>query len=568
MSLGLIESETRRFLATPDPEILCIRGKWGVGKTFAWRKHLSEARDEKRLANLSYSYVSLFGLNSLDDLRFAIFENTVESVDLLSGPDMNTFRNLLSKSSNTGRRQRPLLDLVLAAFNRKTVSDVLYRTAFLGVRNQLICFDDLERAGSALDLRDVLGLASFLKEERRCKVVMLLNDEQMSRENKREFHLQVEKVADTSIKFEISSAEAAQIAITGTSDSDIIISNRVNQLGITNIRTIKKIERLARRVLSVLSDFDETIANQAITIVVLACWSANEVDAAPPRDFLKTYNRIIRSLRENKDDSAETLKWVSALKDYPYTSTDELDMIILDCAHDGYLDEARLKETAQMLQDRARGSSRDNEFIRAWEELYHGSLSTDDDVFLDSLYRGAIENAKSISPVNINGTVRMLRECGRDEQASNLISEYVTAHQDEGFYFFNIKNHHFSMPDGIDDELAAAFASQLEALVDDRAPLDVLRSISERQQWDEQDIALMAKQTAADFERYFEKLQGNEMRRTIDLLLLIGRSGQNHSKQILSATTDALLRIAAKSPLRARRIAAFGILPKAPGTLD
>jgi hypothetical protein len=75
MSTNLVREEVAKFLARVTPEALCIRGKWGVGKTFAWGKALEAAQADKRVALKSYSYVSLFGVNSLDELKFAIFEN-------------------------------------------------------------------------------------------------------------------------------------------------------------------------------------------------------------------------------------------------------------------------------------------------------------------------------------------------------------------------------------------------------------------------------------------------------------------------------------------------------------
>ena len=77
MSIELLEKEIRRFLASADAEVLCISGKWGVGKTFAWNKYLQEADRDGAIGLKRYSYVSLFGRNSLDDVRSAIFENTV-----------------------------------------------------------------------------------------------------------------------------------------------------------------------------------------------------------------------------------------------------------------------------------------------------------------------------------------------------------------------------------------------------------------------------------------------------------------------------------------------------------
>jgi hypothetical protein len=90
MFTALVEAEIRRFLASDVPEVLCIKGRWGVGKTFAWLKYLGEAQRAGELKANAYAYVSLFGLNTLDDLRFAIFENTVTAEHALKGADVGT----------------------------------------------------------------------------------------------------------------------------------------------------------------------------------------------------------------------------------------------------------------------------------------------------------------------------------------------------------------------------------------------------------------------------------------------------------------------------------------------
>ena len=99
-----------------------------------------------------------------------------------------TLSQLFAKGTDWARKGRPLLEVVASAFNRKGVADVLFRLAFLSVRRQLVCLDDLERAGSGLSTRDVLGLTSSLKEDRRCKIVLLLNDEQLEKSSRIEFN--------------------------------------------------------------------------------------------------------------------------------------------------------------------------------------------------------------------------------------------------------------------------------------------------------------------------------------------------------------------------------------------
>jgi len=93
VSIEIVRTEIRKFLASSESEVVSITGDWGVGKTYAWRRYLVEARDEKKIGLKHYSYVSLFGLNSLEDLKYSIFENTVDESVIDVPPSLATFKS-------------------------------------------------------------------------------------------------------------------------------------------------------------------------------------------------------------------------------------------------------------------------------------------------------------------------------------------------------------------------------------------------------------------------------------------------------------------------------------------
>lgn len=558
MSLALIEAEIRRFLSSSAPEVLCIKGKWGVGKTYGWRKFLDDAKRANALALHRYSYVSLFGLNSLDDLRFAVFESTVTGDQVGASPDATTFSQLVDKGGDFARRMRPAVEAVSAMFNRKGVSDVLFKSAFLAVRGQLVCLDDLERAGAGLDARDVLGLASLLKEDRSCKVVLLLNDKE--HDQKDEFDRQLEKVADVTLVFDLTSEEAVSIALAGAERATTILKSRIVELGITNIRVIKKIERLASRLVKLFEGLDDTVVEKAIATLVLASWSVQQPNEGPPIAFLRTYNRIaiaIRTGRENPD--ADTEKFRAMIQGYPFRGPEALDHLIIDGAVAGFFKADEVRQAAEELQHSWRQYSRDTAYVHAWEELYHGSLATDDDVFLDALFASAQAEAAAISPLNINSAVRVLREYDRAEQADAVIANYIAVHEADGPDFFDIGRHHFSADDRLDERLRDAFETKRGAYLDTRDPVAVLASIGERRGWNDADMKLMAAQSPDDFERIFEALRGNELRPAVEMIRAMGGGHHGDAPAIREASLAAFQRIAAKSPIRARKIAGFGL---------
>jgi hypothetical protein len=148
VSTEIIKSEIKRFLASPAAEVLCIKGKWGVGKTFSWMQFLRETEEVKLLGLDKYAYVSLFGLNNLEALRYAIFESTVTKGQFLTGPDIGTLRAMLERAGDLGRKARPLIAPLLNAIGVSDAGEALSRAAFLSVRRQFVCLDDLERRGA------------------------------------------------------------------------------------------------------------------------------------------------------------------------------------------------------------------------------------------------------------------------------------------------------------------------------------------------------------------------------------------------------------------------------------
>jgi hypothetical protein len=55
MSIQLVENQMLHFLSTTEPEVLCLSGHWGVGKTYAWNKYTKDALSNDGIALKRYS---------------------------------------------------------------------------------------------------------------------------------------------------------------------------------------------------------------------------------------------------------------------------------------------------------------------------------------------------------------------------------------------------------------------------------------------------------------------------------------------------------------------------------
>lgn len=546
MSIELLEKEIRRFLASSDAEVLCISGKWGVGKTFAWTKYLQEADREGAIGLKRYSYVSLFGRNSLDDVRSAVFENTVPLTGAPNKPNLAS----LVKSAEAGSRR-------LTAYARLTpkVKDYVAlseRVLFATMGSQLICIDDLERSGKGLSVHDVLGLVSELKEQKTCKVIVLLNAEKIPGDGKEAFEAQLEKVADISLTFNPSPSEAAEIGVS----SGITLRNRIVRhcvtLSIVNIRVIKKIERHAKRLGEILHGYDGRILEQAVSSMALYTFSKFQPDSAPSLDFLRKFSRFTGLVGQPPE---EYIKWRDVLIEYEYSSTDEFDLKVMAGVERGFFDEAQLKTAANDLAANLKFGDQGASVHEAWAK-YHDSFDDDADAVLDGLDTAFRANANAITPLNANGTVRLFKELGREEQAKALARHYVDT-RNEPVEFWDLSEYAFKS-DVNDPDLIAAFAEKHASFTPPALDAgDVLIRISRQSGWNPSDVQLLANLSALDFVTLFKKLKGEDLRRAVREALRFANRGGPESPEVMIATRakEALNLIAAESPINARRVA-------------
>lgn len=555
MSTAIVRAEIERFIQSPAPEVLCISGQWGIGKTYSWQTFFKEAEGIGRVGVSRYAYVSLFGLTSLGELRNAIVENTVNTA-ASSVPDASSLHEILRKGETYARKSRPALEIAAGFFRMKDAGDALYRAAFLTVRNQLICFDDLERAGKGLEMRDILGLASMLREQRQCKVVLLLNKEQTNLESSKELDRQLEKVVDTFLLFEPTSTEAAAIAIAGMDTVSQKLRDHFVDLGVTNMRVMKKIERWARLVETELAGAETEIVEQAVRTVALAGWCFLQPDVAPDLDFVLKFNSRTGLFRRDGEPE-DKKKWREVLSKYKYRVTDELDAAIIGGVKVGYFSGHDLKAAAQSLGERLKKNGRKDSFSQAWE-LFHNSLTTEDEIILDAMVAGALENLGDISTANMNSCVLFLRRYGRDAQASELVAKYIDANRSKPHFFsrWNL----FFHDNPVDDELLAAMEAERTAIVDARDPAEMLKQIARTNGYNpEEDSARLSRLTADELVKLFDQNAGDDVKGMMEWANRL--ANQPGAVGLRASLDDALTRIAGRSPMRADRLRSWGILP-------
>jgi hypothetical protein len=556
MTTALVREEIKHFLASNEAEVLCITGRWGVGKTYAWQESLRVAAGHRGAVALKrYAYVSLFGQNSLDDVRYALFESTKPIDRISEGVDSEMIAASLNSIEKVGRRSISFLKLVPALNAYLSNAN---RSFFLLVRDQIICLDDLERAGKGLTTKDVLGLISFLKEQRRCKVVMLLNDEAFDDVDGADFRTQLEKVADTTLEFSPSPAEAAAIAFNAESEISQRLRRHCETLGIVNIRVMVRIGRLAKSLETLLSGFDEGVLRQALHSIALFAWAVFQPEDAPSLEVIKSYDKMRDLFRDTETVVSDAEKsWRSLLKAYDFNRL-EFDLVLLNGVERGAFEQTALLREATVLDKKFRHEKLDSSFTEAWA-LYHGSFDDNADAVLDALYEAFHTSVETISPVNLDSTLKIFKDLGRPEQANELLDFYMSNRQEKAA-FFDLHAHPFGS-EITDPDLRAAFASRFAIAPKNQDLVQTLSRIDQNQGWNDEDLEFLASASVSDFVRVFKQLRGSDLKRAIYTALQFGKYSNSSElmKRIVAIASDALREIARESTINARRVRTYGV---------
>lgn len=554
MSLSKVETKISEFLSTTTPEVMAVKGAWGVGKTFTWDKLSKQAKESNQIALKKYSYVSLFGINSLENFKSAIFENLISTNVIGTVANIDTFKENTKKlAEKFGPKYLPFLkDLPII----KGFSSAIDSLSFLTITDTIICIDDLERRGNSLQIKDVLGLISLLKEQRKCKIVVLVNDGEIGIDDYVKYR---EKVIDIEVEFAPTSSDSASIAFDSNWSAYEATSECSKKLNIKNIRLLKKIERLVTEAEKYWLGKEPEIRQQFVSSLSLFAFSHYEQSnnkTAPPLDFI--LNLGYDAWGSDENDSDEKKKWSTYLFDYGYQHTDELDLKIADAVIKGYFDDEEIKKHVENQNVQILASKSTNSFSNAWS-LFHNTFANNEEELVSTLLNSLIINAKNIAPNNLNGTVSLFRELGRNNETTRAIDAYIVARGQE-LEIFNLSNSHF-FGDKIDAEIIDRFDKQFLQNEKKEIAKEVLLRISDQNGWNQKDEAILANTSVDEYYDLFTSEVGDHVHRIVKKCLEFGQFSNAGDRQMSIANNarDALIRIGNESNLNKRRVKRYGV---------
>lgn len=308
-----IESFLKNFLVS-DHRVAVIKGDWGVGKTHYWNSFYTKHSDG--LDFNAYSYVSLFGVNSIGDIKKALYHcatpiNEKKYKELiLSETDRTMIRY---RNGFWGWLKYNSLSKFLIHFGKNDffgfkTDNLLSSLEYKFVNNYLVCIDDVERKGNSLEVKEIMGVIDELARRKGCKVVLILNEDNLHDETaKKQFLEYREKVIDVEIKYDPTPEKNLRKVFYETDSDFLLLKVLANDLGIKNIRILNKIKTSLvnlRNELSLAEDkVRESFINRLVLFSVVYYSGVPGVDYALFRESIKNIHVFDYMSDDKKDNS-------------------------------------------------------------------------------------------------------------------------------------------------------------------------------------------------------------------------------------------------------------------------
>lgn len=556
-----------------DDQVLVIKGAWGVGKTYFWDRYIETRIKKKDLKQIAYSYVSLFGKASLADIRASVFQSaksiaTNDNIQRKFDEELESSTGLLKltpwvrEATEKARGKAPfigwLTNLARSTPFTDKYSGIIASLEYGLVKDYIICFDDLERKGAALSIREVMGLADELARRKSCKVVLIFNDNSFSDEkDKREFEAYREKVVDAELDYGPTHKQNLECSLPVEHPLFIKIEPLIEALDLKNIRVLKKLMRLIGAFWSDLEKSDEWIVEEFTNHATILCWSYYMRDTALPFSFIKKkleegpWGSYFNSKKEEIPPEETRYRAItSTIKLSPST----FDKYIIHFLERGYANAEEVRAEIAELAQKVDVQRAHNELSQVWNK-YTDTFAENQSEIISSFKSVLDRHSDKIRVGEFSAALDMLAEFGED--VAPYIDRYIALHSAA---LASMDRHDFSITRRISYKPLLDRIKEVQA---ERSSLDidqVAMKIAVNQGWNPEDIDFLVSISTDEFYQWIKGDPADLPTKLRGGLLFFGNlQGGNpeDSKKytvIYENVTAAMRMLASDSPLNRRRL--------------
>lgn len=371
MKLNKIKENLYDLLIKENKEVvISISGEWGIGKTYFWNNFIKDYK-EKELKDKQIAYVSLFGINSLNDIRTSILLQVSPTKKKLSWVDKKIITPLKNVKSSLK------LDNLSLSLGFDALGSIFTLLTSGDFENVIVCFDDFERISSNVNLKDILGLISELKEQKKCKVVMILNEKELGKLTDIEkkpyseiFSLYKEKIIDYDFVFEPTLEENIKIATEKSGlrfKQETILKNLQNS-NVKNIRVLEQIFRKLKKFEFIIDNsYNDNVIDEFLN-TTLAILGFILKDGKKVDDYFKEKSK--HNVIEMSDEEFKNLNLAEFRKSIFVSNDEIIEMVILNYLKNEEIDNKVLINILDEKNEHTNWYEIQSDINQKWRKVY------------------------------------------------------------------------------------------------------------------------------------------------------------------------------------------------------
>lgn len=533
----------KAFLKQDVQKVLMLKGAWGVGKTYYWKQFVADHYED------TYSYVSLFGVETLKEIRNKILIGRTSEPDKESTGKLQKWMekgiSYLKEVKGIGAFVDPLADAA---------------QEFL-IKNQLVCLDDLERRHKNLSLSQVLGFVSNLTEEKDCRVVLIVNEEKLINDDsaKEDLNRYREKVIDVETTFSPQVLRNAQIAFPDNTDLAEFVAEIYQQLAINNIRVMKQCKWCMEQIEPLITECEKAVRDEVRAHISILTAARYESNFGLTLDDLEKYNDpsamfdLFTKDDVKKDPKLAKATWLSTQFLFRWQN---YDLIMAQYFRDGYLDVEGLKNHIKTLNEREKLKHIRQRMYGIWR-LYNANFQVQADKIEPECLSFLDECSTVMSLIEIEEITDLLKSIGRPHKGQvKAWKNQAVSHQLDQLEFHQLIE---MLPQVTDAELRKTIENRItEFKKTELNPMSVIRHMIEKSSWGQYQIDALKSYSDNEFEDWLRRENDPDLLKYLqEVLHIFRRNADKDYKQIYENLRKALLRIAKDSDVDRLRVKAI-----------
>lgn len=530
----------KTFLDQNEQKVLMLKGAWGTGKTYFWKQFVSAHYDG------AYSYVSLFGLETLQEIKAKVLLSRTKE------PDANS----------TGQLQRWMERSVTLAKGIKGIGTFVDPLADavqeILIKDQLVCLDDLERRHKNLSLSQVLGFVSNLTAEKGCRVVLIVNEDNLLRDDndKNDLDRYREKVIDRETTFAPGVRRNASIAFPDNPELASFVADIFQHLDINNIRVMKQCKWCMDLLEPLIRHCESAVRNEVRMHVAILTAARYESDFGLSMDDLARYNNfsaMFHLFSKEKGEEDPKLKKATWLSNEFGFNWQDYDRLLAKYFNQGYFDANAFAEYVKALDLREKINHTRQRLIDTYG-FYNSNFQSDAAEIEAQCISFLNENARVMSLKEISNMVDFLKSIGRHQgdRVAEWIDQSITGMLDHLDFCHLVEMQPHATSADLRQQIEEHIAEYKKTALN---PMAVIRHMVEKSGWSPYHIDALKAYSDADFEEWLRNERDSDLLKYLqDVLRTFKQNTDKDHQFIYDNLKKALLRIANDNDVNKARV--------------